>query len=145
MDLVLAASFSPAKLCDLLKTTELPTDKKEWVIMALVEVVEHDVFNETGGIDEALLKPVSEVLRSHADLCRGVIPHIGVGNNWILKQIVETDFPHGFTTLDAAHEAAFSESLIAPVNPAHEPFPRKRWLVMLVFLLVLVLLFYFAR
>ncbi|HEY1172416.1 MAG TPA: hypothetical protein VGH19_13695 [Verrucomicrobiae bacterium] len=110
MDLVLPACLDVPELCALLKSPDLPEDKKEWVIMALVEVVEHEVFKEGGGIDEILLNPISEVLREYAGLCRKVIPDIGCGNDWLLYQIISADFPHGFTTLEAARTAAFEGS-----------------------------------
>ncbi len=110
MDLVLLACLELEELCALLRSPSLPVKKKEWVISALVEVVEHEVFKEDGGIDEVLLKPISTVLREHAGLCREVIPDMGMGNDWLLYQIIQTDFPHGFTTLEAAMAAAFEGS-----------------------------------
>jgi hypothetical protein len=95
VEAVLLEAFDAPELCGLLRLTALKDKKKEWVVMALVGIVEEEISKSRTERDAVLLKEISQVLREFPTLCRRVIPDLGVGSDTLLAQILTTDFPQG--------------------------------------------------
>ena len=105
VDLILWDALSVSELRNLLRST-IPVEKKKEVVSALVEGLEHDLVKDDGSIDFSILKDISDTLREHSDVCRRAIPNLGVGNDDLLRCVIETDFPHGFDKIARAEPGA---------------------------------------
>lgn len=97
MDVVLLAVFDAAELCGLLRLATLKDKKKQWVVMALVAIMEEEISKPRMERNLVLLKEISNVLREYPNICRGVIPDLGAGSGMLLEQVLTTEFPHGFS------------------------------------------------
>jgi hypothetical protein len=88
MDLILRSEFSAKELCDLLCSANLPDAKKIWVASALMEIVEHETFSETGEFQADKLCLVAAALRQNKPIATRTIPTLGMPNADLLATIL---------------------------------------------------------
>jgi hypothetical protein len=106
MDLVLADVGLLPRLKTYLDEPSAPEWKKQEVISALLELLEHDCPRD-GGLEAArLADDIRTTIRQHADIAERAMPNLGLPNEALLRCMLGLPIPSGYPQwmIDLARE-----------------------------------------
>src|SRR5688572_11614148 len=105
-DLILADVELFPRLKTYLDEPSAPDFKKQEVISALLELLEHDCPRDGGPATVRLAEDIRATIRQHADIAQRALPNLGIPNEVVLRSILGLPIPSGYPqwVIDLAHE-----------------------------------------
>ncbi len=105
-DLILADVELLPRLKAYLDEPSAPEFKKQEVISALLELLEHDYPRDGSPDTPRLAEDIRATIRQHADIAQRALPNLGIPNEVLLRRILGLPIPSGYPqwVIDHAHE-----------------------------------------
>jgi hypothetical protein len=95
-DLILADVELLPRLKAYLDEPAAPDVKKQEVISALLELLEHNCPRDGGPDAARLAEDIRATIRQHADIAQRALPNLGVPNEVVLRSILGLPIPSGY-------------------------------------------------
>jgi hypothetical protein len=105
-DLILADVELLPRLKAYFDEPSAPDFKKQEVISALLELLEHDCPRDGGPDTARLAEDIRATIRQHADIAQRALPNLGIPNEVVLRNILGLPIPSDYPqwVIDIAHE-----------------------------------------